>query len=127
MTCKYNSGLTIAGGNLAMPPLCRTATRMLVAIGLAMLSAGALAQTDAATAATPKPPCAKPGEYPGRLGTDRARKAWQDELSAYTACMKKFVAGEQAIIEVHTKAANEAIDEHNAVVKAASDAMDPNK
>ena len=111
-----------------MPPLCRTATRVLAATALALLSASALAQTSPpATAAAPKPPCAKPGEYPGRLATDRLRKAWQDEVSAYTACIKKFVADEQGLAELHTKAANEAVDEHNAVVKAAADAMDPNK
>ena len=110
-----------------MPPLCRIATRVLIATTLAVLSAGALAQTDAATAATPKSGCVKPGEYPGRLATDRARRTWQDEVAAYTACVKKFVAGQQALIELHTKAANEAIDEHNVVTKAAADSMDPNK
>lgn len=103
----------------------------LAAIAFACAAAQAPAQTPAAPAAAaapgssapvPKPECgAKPGEYPGNLASDNQKRAWQKEFVAYIDCLKKFVEEQQALAEPHVKAANAAINEYNAGVKAYND------
>ena len=90
--------------------------------------AGAQTATAPATAAPapsapiPKPECgAKPGDYPGNLASDNQKRAWQKEYVAYIDCLKKFVEEQQALAEPHVKAANAAINEYNAGVKAYND------
>ena len=91
--------------------------------------AGAQTTTTAPTAAAPassapipKPECgAKPGEYPGNLASDNQKRAWQKEYVAYIDCLKKFVEEQQSLAEPHVKAANAAINEYNAGVKAYND------
>jgi len=100
------------------------------AIAFATLAAQAGAQTapaessaaPASSAPVPKPECgAKPGEYPGNLASDNQKRAWQKEYVAYIDCLKKFVEEQQALAEPHVKAANAAINEYNAGVKAYND------
>ena len=104
---------------------------VVAAIAFAGLAAQAGAQTTpaapaaaapASSAPIPKPECgAKPGEYPGNLASDNQKRAWQKEYVAYIDCLKKFVEDQQALAEPHVKAANAAINEYNAGVKAYND------
>ena len=86
-------------------------------------AASVFAQTAPDPASLPKPACTKPGEYPGRLASDRQVRTWQGEVRAYGDCIKKFAEEQRTIADLHVKAANAAIEEHNAVVKAATDEM----
>ena len=101
----------------------------IAAIACAVLGGQAVAQTPAAAPAAaapaaanaplPKPECgAKPGEYPGNLASENQKRAWQKDYVGYIDCLKKFIEDQQALAEPHVKAANEAINEYNAGVKA---------
>ena len=100
------------------------------AIAFAALAAQAGAQTapaessaaPASSAPVPKPECgAKPGEYPGNLASDNQKRAWQKEFVACIDCLKKFIQDQQALADPQVKAANAAINEYNAGVKAYND------
>lgn len=103
----------------------------IAAVAFTAVAASAMAQTTApaapaastaSPAAVPKPECgAKPGEYPGNLASDNVKRAWQKDFVAYIDCLKKFVEEQQALAEPHVKAANAAINEYNAGVKAYND------
>jgi len=106
------------------------AALVVAAIAFAGVAAQAGAQTatapataaPASSAPIPKPECgAKPGDYPGNLASDNQKRAWQKEYVAYIDCLKKFVEEQQALAEPHVKAANAAINEYNACVKAYND------
>jgi len=106
------------------------AALVVAAIAFAGVAAQAGAQTATAPATAapapsapiPKPECgAKPGDYPGNLASDNQKRAWQKEYVAYIDCLKKFVEEQQALAEPHVKAANAAINEYNAGVKAYND------
>jgi hypothetical protein len=76
----------------------------------------------ASSAPVPKPECgAKPGEYPGNLASDNQKRTWQKDFVAYIDCLKKFIQDQQALADPHVKAANAAINEYNAGVKAYND------
>jgi hypothetical protein len=81
----------------------------------------ASAQSAAPAAEAPKHACVKPGEYPGRPATDRLQQAWQLDFAVYTDCIKKFAEAQRALSELHIGAANAAIAEHNAVVRAVNE------
>jgi hypothetical protein len=95
---------------------------MLAGLALA-LSTATLAQTPApaaASASVPPPTCKKPGEHPGRLALDGARRAWVKDANGYLECLKKYATEQQAIgkplidqARPHIEAANAAIEEHN--------------
>ncbi|HSC23925.1 MAG TPA: hypothetical protein VLG08_09445 [Casimicrobiaceae bacterium] len=100
------------------------------AIAFAAVAAHAGAQTTpaespaapASSAPVPKPECgAKPGEYPGNLASDNQKRSWQKDFVAYIDCLKKFIQDQQALADPHVKAANAAISEYNAGVKAYND------
>jgi hypothetical protein len=91
---------------------------------LAFSAATGLAQ---APAEPPKPACTKPMEYPGNLASDRLKRSWLAEINAYLACIKKFAEDQNAIAQVHAKAASAAIEEYNATVKAANESVGPPK
>jgi len=100
------------------------------AVAFAALAAQAGAQTapaessaaPASSAPVPKPECgAKPGEYPGNLASDNQKRTWQKDFVAYIDCLKKFIQDQQALADPHVKAANAAINEYNAGVKAYND------
>ena len=80
-----------------------------------------LAQSPSPPIEAPKPACTKPDEYPGNLASDRRKNAWAAEVKGYLACLKKFVDDQNAIAQAHFKAAGAAIEEHNAVAKAANE------
>jgi len=116
---------------------------LLTGLALAM-SAHALAQAPAvpapappsapAAASVPPPNCKKPGEHPGRLGLDNARRNWVRDANGYLECLKKYATEQQAIgkplidqARPHIDAANAAIEEHNkaaALFKAEQDKND---
>ena len=104
------------------PPL-RGHPRLALLIGAAF-AAPAFAQAPAPPPSMPKPACTKPDEFPGRLATDRARRAWDNEAKAYGDCVRKFVEDQRAISELAIKAANTAIEEYNAMMKAARAEME---
>jgi hypothetical protein len=79
------------------------------------------AEPAAPAAATPKPECGKPGDYPGNLASDNVKRSWQKDFVAYVDCLKKFIGDQQALAEPHVKASNAAIAEYNAGVKAYND------
>jgi hypothetical protein len=96
--------------------------RSAVAAALLAIACAASAQQPAAPAAAaiPKPECVRPGEHPGKLGSDNARRAWTRGANAYLECLKKYAADQRALAEPllsqarpHVDAANAAIDEHN--------------
>jgi hypothetical protein len=104
--------------------LVRLASRVrFAAVVLAAFAAMSLAQTAPPPANMPRPACSKPGEFPGRLASDRQIRAWQNELKAYGECVKKFADDQKAISELAIKAGNAAVEEYNAIVKAATDEM----
>jgi len=93
----------------------------LVATLFAAGCGASLAQSPSPPIEAPKPACTKPDEYPGNLASDRRKNAWAAEVKGYLACLKKFVDDQNAIAQVHFKAAGAAIEEHNAVAKAANE------
>jgi hypothetical protein len=106
------------------------AIRALAVLVFAAVAASATAQTTAPAApaapatpaaATPKPDCSKPGEYPGNLASDNQKRSWQKDFVTYVDCLKKFIEEQQALAEPHVKASNAAIAEYNAGVKAYTD------
>jgi hypothetical protein len=106
------------------------AIRALAVLVFAAVAASATAQTTAPAApaasttpaaATPKPDCSKPGEYPGNLASDNQKRSWQKDFVTYVDCLKKFIEEQQALAEPHVKASNAAIAEYNAGVKAYND------
>lgn len=89
-------------------------------LGSASVYAQAPATPAAPAAAIPKPDCKKPGDHPGRLGSDSARRAWVRDANAYLECLKKYATEQQAIgkplidqARPHVEAANAAIEEYN--------------
>jgi hypothetical protein len=88
----------------------------------------------AADAGKPSPhSCEKPGEHPGRLGSDANRRKWVNDANAYLECLKKYALDQQAIAKPlleqakpHADAANAAIDEYNKAVKSLKEESDKN-
>ena len=91
----------------------------------------------AAASAQPSAPsphaCAKPGEHPGRLGSDNNRRKWTNDANAYLECLKKYALDQQAIAKPlydqakpHADAANAAIDEYNKAVKSLKEESEKN-
>ncbi|HVF65447.1 MAG TPA: hypothetical protein VNE58_15780 [Casimicrobiaceae bacterium] len=91
-----------------------------------------------ATPATPRAApaahaCKKPGEHPGRLGSDNQRRAWVKEANDFLACLKKYAMEQQAVAaplyeqaKPYADAANSAIDEHNKAVGEFKEIQDKN-
>lgn len=101
-------------------PRCAFASLFAASFLIAALTP-ASAQTAAPAADIPKHSCVKPGEYPGRLATERQQRAWQREMATYSECMKKFAEDQRMLSDMHIKAANTAINEHNEFVRVMSD------
>ena len=93
-------------------------SRLLCLIAAGVFAAPAMAQTaPPSDAAVAKPNCTKPGEFPGTLASDTQRRTWQKDYTAYSDCMKKFIAEQKALAEPYLKAYNAAIDEYNENIK----------
>jgi hypothetical protein len=71
--------------------------------------------------------CDKPEDYPGKLASDTRRRTWQKSMDDYGNCVKKYAADQRAIVDAAMKAGNEAVEEYNAVVTKAKDAMEKSK
>jgi hypothetical protein len=95
---------------------------LLVAVAFALPTAPVAAQGNPATIS--RNTCEKPEDYPGRLASDARRKAWQSSMDAYGACIKKYTADQRAIVDAAMKAGNDAVEEYNAVVAKAKDAIE---
>lgn len=110
--------------------------RILLAAASFALVASAWAQQPSAAAARPAIAphgCKKPGDHPGRLGSDNNRRNWVKEVNDYLACLKKYAMDQQAIAQPlfeqakpHADAANAAIDEHNKAASQFKDEQDKN-
>ena len=84
----------------------------------------ALSYPAAAQVAVPKNGCVKPDEFPGRLASENAKKSWTKSLDIYGECIKKFAAEQRQVADAAIKAGNEAVDEYNAIVTKAREAVD---
>lgn len=97
--------------------------RILLAAATFAFVASASAQT--ASPAPARAPiaahgCKKPGDHPGKLASDNARRNWVKEANDYLGCLKKYAMEHQAVAQPlyeqakpHADAANAAIEEHN--------------
>ncbi|HEY3180210.1 MAG TPA: hypothetical protein VGL25_15175 [Casimicrobiaceae bacterium] len=95
-----------------------TSLRLLCLAFFYVVATSSLAQTAApSNGAVAKPSCTKPGEFPGSLASDTQRRTWQKDYTAYSDCMKKFIADQKALAEPYLKAYNAAIDEYNESIK----------
>ncbi|HEX7328265.1 MAG TPA: hypothetical protein VF428_06985 [Casimicrobiaceae bacterium] len=79
--------------------------------------------TPASTAPVPKHSCVHPGEFPGKLASERQQKQWQKDFVAYVDCLRKFVTDQQALAQPHVQAANATVDEYNKAVKEYNDTI----
>ncbi|HEX8739664.1 MAG TPA: hypothetical protein VF925_05940 [Casimicrobiaceae bacterium] len=77
----------------------------------------------ASTAPVPKHSCVHPGEFPGKLASDRQQKQWQKDFVAYVDCLRKFVTDQQALAQPHVQAANATVEEYNKAVKEYNDTI----
>lgn len=108
--------------------------RMLLALASFVIAVPAFAQTPAAAGGKPAAhTCQKPGEHPGKLGTDAARRKWVNDANAFLECLKKYALEQQAIAKPlldqakpHAEAANAAIEEYNKSVKSLKEEADRN-
>jgi hypothetical protein len=104
---------------------------------LAIAAAVVLASPLASAQAPVQPPspqkhsCTPPGEFPGRLATDRQRNTWTRNANGYLDCLKKFYKEQEALAQpyvnaakVHIDAGNAAIQEHNDAVKKFTEQQD---
>jgi|SRR5688572_31964619 len=101
---------------------------MLIRVLLAAATFAFVASASAQQAASPAPAktaiaphgCKKPGDHPGKLASDNARRVWVKDANDYLGCLKKYAMEHQAVAQPlyeqakpHADAANSAIDEHN--------------
>jgi hypothetical protein len=87
-------------------------------------------------AQVPMPPpqkhtCEHPGDHPGRLASDQARRGWNKAATAYLECLKKFVRDQEAAAKpyndaakVHLDAGNAAVAEYNQAAKTFTEQQD---
>jgi hypothetical protein len=103
-------------------------------LGVACLAVAASVSAQTAPGGKPAPhACTKPGEHPGRLGSDANRRKWVNDANAYLECLKKYAMEQQGIAKPlldqakpHADAANAAIDEYNKAVKSLKEEQDKN-
>jgi hypothetical protein len=77
----------------------------------------------------PKPQCADPGSYPGRVGmqTEDRRNKFVKDVESYKNCMMSFVEERKATIKANETAARAAIEEFNARMKRYTDEQEKAK
>jgi hypothetical protein len=97
--------------------------KTLLLCSLVLVASGAMAATPPAaeTGDVPKPTCTKPGEFPGRLASERQSRQFQKDYVAFTDCLRKFALEQQKLAEPHIKASNDAINDYNDAVKRYND------
>ena len=73
----------------------------------------------------PKHKCQPKPELPGAKLMEEAsvRKRFQSDLDNYKKCMKEYSDARNSMAKAHIDAANEAINEYNATIKALQDAQ----
>lgn len=109
-------------------------SRIAIALAAGLWALAALAQQPAApapatpaaavsAAPVPKASCVHPGEFPGKLASERQQKQWQKDFVAYVDCLRKFVTDQQALAQPHVQAANAAVTEYNGAVKEYNDTI----
>jgi hypothetical protein len=103
--------------------------RLLSVLAIATFAAAASAQQASVQIAPIA--CEKPGDHPGRLGSDLQRRNWAKNANGYLDCLKKYINDQQgvynAILEKakpHLDAANVTIDEYKKSVTAFKAAQD---
>lgn len=108
---------------------------LLAAASFTLIASASAQQANPAPARTPIAPhgCKKPGEHPGRLGSDNSRRNWLKDANEYLACLKKYAMDQQAIMQPlldqakpYAEAANAAIDEHNKAAAALKEEQERN-
>ena len=84
---------------------------------LALATLLALGATLAAAQA-PVPPmdCGATPEYPGRLGSDSQKRAFDKAYKAYDKCVRQYVEDRKVSMKANEDAAQKAIDEFNVLV-----------
>ena len=102
--------------------------RATLAFALAAIATATAAQAPAPAAAAaspaatpmvlPKSNCGDKPEHPGRLASDNQKRNWRREANTYLECYKKYVEDQRALAQRYQDAANQAIEEYNAAVKA---------
>lgn len=60
--------------------------------------------------------CGAAPEYPGRLGSDTQKRSFDKAYKAYDKCVRQYVEDRKAMIKANEVAAQNAIDEFNALV-----------
>ncbi len=112
--------------------------RILLAAASFVVAASAFAQqatppSSATPAAAPAHGCKKPGDHPGKLGSDTQRRGWTKDANGYLECLKKFAMDQQAIAKPlydqakpHADAANAAVDEYNKAVAVLKEESEKN-
>lgn len=72
-----------------------------------------------------KPKCEPKPVLPGArmMEEPSVRKRFQSDIDAYKKCMNDYLETRKAVIKANETAANSAIEEYNALMKALSDAQ----
>ena len=96
----------------------------LLILACACGAAVALSVPAAAQPAIAKHACVKPDDYPGRLASDGSRRNWQKSMDTYGDCVKKFTTEQRLLADTAMKSANDAIEEYNAVITKAKEAVE---
>jgi len=73
----------------------------------------------------PKPKCEPKPTLPGSrmMEEPSVRKRFQGDLDKYKECMTKYLDDRKAVIKSNENAANDAINDYNATMKALNDAQ----
>jgi hypothetical protein len=103
------------------------ASGLAVAVALAAIPAHAQVQVPPPQ----KHSCEHPGDHPGRLASDQARRGWNKAATAFLECLKKFVRDQEAAArpyndaaKVHIDAGNAAVVEYNESAKSFTEQQD---
>ena len=94
--------------------------RLLIAASLLCTTAAFAQQTE-----VPKPKCDPKPSYPGpRMREDAtAMRTFKRDHDAYKKCMTDYLEERKASMKAHEVAANAAVEEYNATMKALADAQ----
>ena len=95
---------------------------LVLAAALALGSSTVLAQN----VETPKHKCEPKPEFPGRSGmqAELRRSRFEKDLANYKTCMMAFIEERKAVLKANEAAANAAIQEFNATMKALNEAQE---
>ena len=88
-----------------------------------VLAAGATSVYAAQPTDVPTHKCQPKPEYPGRLAlqSDTRRKGFEREIKAYKDCIMGYIDERKVAIKANDAAANEAVEEYNALMKKIND------